>query len=252
MHNTGAAVDQQILAAILLLEPVDFGRVRELLKQPPHAKNYLNRPSKLDPYKAYLHQRFFEEDCHSALTLWQELVEQGYSGGRSYLTQYVGQLRKHLKQVEEGKIETEKVVSHKPGTVVSHNLYSPGKVFWWFILPKQRLRESQRRKLAILCTGNPLLALTYQLAQGFQRLYWERQSAGLVGWLKKAEEGPIDQWKSFAGGVKRDETAITASIAMKWTNAYTRKFRNPRIVPLKFFYYFSLDCSIGNLTSNIS
>ncbi|MGW3690641.1 ISL3 family transposase [Streptomyces sp. NPDC005125] len=53
---------------------------------------WTGRPSILDPYKPFLHQRW-SEGCTTARQLFEELQERGYPGGESVVKQYVRKLR---------------------------------------------------------------------------------------------------------------------------------------------------------------
>ncbi len=55
------------------------------------------RPSKLDPYRAYI-QRRWEEGCHDAAVLLAELRQRGYTGGHSILRAHVAPWRRALPQ----------------------------------------------------------------------------------------------------------------------------------------------------------
>jgi transposase len=51
------------------------------------------RTSQLDPYKAYLLERW-NEGCHNAVQLHREIVSRGYPGGITQVRDYVARLRK--------------------------------------------------------------------------------------------------------------------------------------------------------------
>jgi hypothetical protein len=51
------------------------------------------RASVVDPWAAFIRQRW-EEGCHNATQIFREMKGQGYSGERSQVMRYVGELRK--------------------------------------------------------------------------------------------------------------------------------------------------------------
>ncbi len=53
------------------------------------------RPSRLDPYKPYLLERW-QAGCHNGVQLGREIAGQGYRGVRSILSDFLTQLRKEL------------------------------------------------------------------------------------------------------------------------------------------------------------
>ncbi|HEY8347352.1 MAG TPA: IS21 family transposase, partial [Symbiobacteriaceae bacterium] len=58
----------------------------------PRYKPRPKRPSKLDPYKAYLFSRM-REGMFNCNVLLEELRAQGYTGGKSILKEFVAQYR---------------------------------------------------------------------------------------------------------------------------------------------------------------
>jgi transcriptional regulator with XRE-family HTH domain len=50
-------------------------------------------PSMLDPYLAYLYERW-SGGCHNGTKLWRELKEQGYSGSHAMVTKWACQQRR--------------------------------------------------------------------------------------------------------------------------------------------------------------
>ncbi len=114
-------------------------RARVLLQGPPTMKRVI-RPTKIEPYKAYLRQRFFEDGCHNAMQLWREVKEQGYEGGRTWLLNYVTQLRQQLVEPDTERTGVQATTQPKP---LSDFLYSPRQLTLWFIKDKSELRLSQ-------------------------------------------------------------------------------------------------------------
>jgi len=54
--------------------------VQKSLMEPPRPPVYKPRQGKLTPYKPFIHQRFFQEQCRNSLQILREMQQQGYTG----------------------------------------------------------------------------------------------------------------------------------------------------------------------------
>jgi transposase len=173
-------------------------RVRVLLKNPPQLKAVV-RPSKVDPYKPYLQQRFLEDGCHNASQLWREVVERGYAGAKTPIINYVTQLRQQL--TEPAAERTGRTPNTQPQPLSEH-LYSPRQITRWFIQDKAKLRVRQQAKLANLCQNVADLAVTQELVEQFRAMFEAREAQALTDWLERAEACGVAEVVSFARGMK--------------------------------------------------
>ena len=84
-------VEQLTVAQIALAMAMDARTVRRWLDEPQfRARATPARPSKLDPYKAYI-RRLLEHHPYSAAQLLNRLREAGYDGGMTIVKDYVQQ-----------------------------------------------------------------------------------------------------------------------------------------------------------------
>ena len=82
-------VEQLTAAQIALAMAMDARTVRRWLDEPQfRARATPARPSKLDPYKAYI-RRLLEHHPYSAAQLLNRLREAGYDGGVTIVKDYV-------------------------------------------------------------------------------------------------------------------------------------------------------------------
>ena len=138
-------------------------RVRGLLKGPLQIKGVVTRPSKIDPYKAYLQNRFFKEGCHSGTELWKEIAGRGYAGSKTPVINYVTQLRQQLEEPDRNTVG--RVATTQP-TPLSDHLYNPRQLTRWFMGRSEHLKGSQPDKLAQLCLNISELGVTYSIVGG--------------------------------------------------------------------------------------
>jgi len=82
--------------------------VRKYLRSPqvPRARLRSPRPSKLDPYKGYIHQRL-SDGLENCVVLLREIRAQGYGGGYTILKGYVHPLRRQMQPAATVRFETE-------------------------------------------------------------------------------------------------------------------------------------------------
>ena len=86
-------VEQLTVAQIALAMAMDARTVRRWLDEPQfRARATPARPSKLDPYKAYI-RRLLEHHPYSAAQLLNRLREAGYDGGVTIVKDYVQRVR---------------------------------------------------------------------------------------------------------------------------------------------------------------
>jgi len=72
-----------------------------------HVQKRKKKGSKLDPYKGYLLKRLREDHVFNCEKLIQEIRQQGYTGGRTILKEFVQPYRKSFKESHIRRYETE-------------------------------------------------------------------------------------------------------------------------------------------------
>ena len=77
------------------------------LKARPCARKKPVRPSKLDPFKAFLEQQLERNASYNGELLYERIVAQGYSGKKTVMKAYVAQLRRKLSHQAVLRFETE-------------------------------------------------------------------------------------------------------------------------------------------------
>lgn len=104
--------------------------VQKSLIEPPRPPVYKPHRGKLTPYKPFIHQRFFQEQCRNSLQILREMQQQGYTGSSTIVVNYVTQLRQLL-----GEPSTAGPVMRTRPTPLKEIVPSPRKIAWWFCLP---------------------------------------------------------------------------------------------------------------------
>ena len=189
-------------------------------------RRYLNAPdipeivrpskrSKLDPYKAYLHERWAAGE-HNIKRLVAELRERGYQQGETLVYDYLRGMREQPAG-QQASMAPKKRQAH----AASHVSLSAREAAWLFSRNPEKLRLTQVVKLDDLRRADEELETAYQLAQDFRAMVTKRQEAVLNRWLKEAEGSGIAELRSLAVGIVRDFDAVRAALRLPYSNGQT-------------------------------
>ena len=155
------------------------------------------RPSTLDPYRTLLRRRW-TEGCRNGAQLWRELREAGFRGSLRVVTEWTNRQR----------------LSPGPRRIDFRGPSARGMVRLLTTDPT-RLEAGERSLVAWLCTSMPEIATARELALRFAEIIRDRASDTLDAWLADAERSAL---RSFAAGLKQDETAVRAALTHDWSN----------------------------------
>ena len=137
--------------------------------------------SKLDPYLAYLRERW-SAGAHSGSRLFGEIKERGYTGSESLLRHVLGEWRAELPpQARQGPARKPRLAP-KPG---KRRLSSRGAAFL-MILPPSKLTKVQQQQVAQMNLNEELRAV-YRLSPGLCR-HAQRTPGGGIGLLAQASQ----------------------------------------------------------------
>src|SRR5437588_1066555 len=157
------------------------------------------RGSILNPYKAYMFQRW-QQGCRNSVQLYDEIKARGYSGSASLLRNFLASLRK--KHVEAGSAEvlTFKAATHMieiPADLPPPPCVKPRmslmRASWLFVSRPEKLDEKQRKYVEQIRQGHPDLEVASQLGQEFGLMLAERRARDLDTWLIQAEQSGLPE-----------------------------------------------------------
>lgn len=80
----------------------------------------------------------------------------------------------------------------------------------------QELGVTERRFVAALIDGSPVLARVVALARQFRAMVRQRQADRLDGWLDAAGATAL---RSLAGSLRRDLAAVRAALSSPWSTS---------------------------------
>jgi transposase len=172
-----------------------------------------NRVSVLDPYKAYLVERW-NAGCHVGAELLREIEAQGYRGGRSIVMDFVAAIRKQQGVAPLKRTGLAKQAARDP----SPHAPTPRELSWLVLKqPDARDAEEQATLLQVQ-QAEPRLEVAVTLMEEFARMVRERQHERLDAWLERAEASGLSGVNSLASGIRRDYAAVKAALSSPYSN----------------------------------
>jgi transposase len=130
-------------------------------------------PSILDPYKAYLLERW-KAGCLSVLELYREMQAQGFAGKYSIVAAYVSRFRP-----PQGRI-TRRRRSGSPVTIVEVDKpLTPSRATWLVMRREAKLNDDEKQQLARLHSQEGAIAEAITLTQDFAGLVRQHQPGQL-------------------------------------------------------------------------
>ncbi len=158
---------------------------------------WTTKPSVVDDFKPYLHQRWSEGE-RNATRLLQEITALGYQGSYAALRDYLRPLR-----------TPQPVAPPAP---------SVRKTTGWITAHPDRLEEAHRLQLkGILARCPPLAALTEHV-RAFAVIMTQRKGDALENWLQAVRRDDLPALHTFANGIERDLDAVTAGLTLPWSS----------------------------------
>ncbi|GII45117.1 transposase [Planotetraspora silvatica] len=158
------------------------------------------RPSNLDDFKLYLHERFAAGTTRP-IHLFAELQAQGYTGSYPNIRDYVRRLRRWAQRHP----------ATAPPPAVHH-------VVGWITRHPANLEEEHARGLAQILDRCPELAQPTAHVRAFAVMMSERHGDQLHKWLTSARASDLPGLNSFIRGVERDQAAVTAGLTHAWSS----------------------------------
>jgi transposase len=157
-------------------------------------------PRGLDRFTPYLVRRW-QEGCHIAAFLHDELKALGYRGSKRTVRRFVENWRKT-----------------RPPPAVRRILPGPQTLCWLLLRRRSELDDAERVLLSDLCRRSSELATSRRLAQRFMILVRERRGTQLEDWIDDVQStGPLEL-RGFSRNLHRDWLAVHAGFTVHWSS----------------------------------
>ncbi len=191
----------------------------------PERPKHPRRPSMLDPFEAYLIQRW-QEGCRNALQLYREIKEQGYPGAQGGVLRWARRRRespapstpgRYLSQVSERckKRAAKQTAGARDG---ARDFASPKRVVWLLLAHPDDLDAEEKQILGQLAEGSPEVAAAYHLAQRFRKMARQKDPEDFGQWMEDALKSGLPDFENFAAGLGREREAVEAALREPWSN----------------------------------
>jgi transposase len=183
-------------------------------EQPPSRERRHRTHHVVDPYLPYLSRRW-NEGCHTALALYEEIVTQGYTGSLRTIERIVAQFR---------PLGT-KLVSSR--TITLQKVPSARSIALMIVRPAEHRTPDQTAFLAQLCQSDPMVATAFTLAQAFGQLLRKREGPQrLEHWKTAVQTSGITELIDFVDGLADDAEAVANGCTESWSNGMVEGFIN--------------------------
>ncbi len=169
------------------------------------------RDSKLDPFKPWINRRW-NEGLTSAAALHAEMAAtQGWAGSVQAVERYVRQFRTADGRTREGK-------APRPAPAAPP-APKTRQITRWLLTSPGRLSLHDQARLATVKASCPHLDALAGHVRGFAEMMTRRQGLlALEDWLTAAEASDQPELRSFANGIRRDQQAVTAGLALPYSS----------------------------------
>jgi transposase len=165
------------------------------------------RESKLDPFKPWIGRRW-NEGLTSAAALHAEMAAtQGWTGSVQAVERYVRQFR-----TADGRTRAGRNPRPAPAAPAAPKTR---QVTRWLLTRPARLDPGDQARLAAVKASCPHLDALAGHVRSFAEMMTRRQGLlALQDWLTRVEADDQPQLHSFANGIRRDQQAVTAGLAL--------------------------------------
>jgi transposase len=165
------------------------------------ATGWQDRPTILDPYKPYLHQRLGKEKV-SDVALFREIRALGYPGNSGTVSAYLRGLRTIGAVPADTPVPTPKV----------------REISRWIMTPPENLGEEDHTRLKAVLARCPELAATTSHVHDFADMLTQLRGDQLKGWLNRVYVSDLPSLHAFANGIDRDRAAVTAGLSLPYSS----------------------------------
>jgi hypothetical protein len=158
------------------------------------------RPSLLDEFKPYLHERW-NAGCTNAAILLAEITARGYRGGSTLVRHYLHQFR------------TAEQISQPPRKPPSVR-----RVVGWIMTDPANIDAKDQQRLDAILALSPHLTALAGHVRAFATLMCSLRGHELEAWMAAVDADNPPVLRSFVVGLRRDQNAVTAGLTLPWNS----------------------------------
>jgi transposase len=195
--------------AISLEVDIQRKTIRRWLRsgQFPERKPVTGRRSHVREFHEYLQQRW-NQGCHNATRLFQEIRARGYRGSRQMVSHHVSSWRANPASRSPSKKRRPDRIAPKHAAILTRR-------------PTERLSEEQRILFEQVALDCPIIRSMRFLALEIREAIAKQDKDGMLHWIRAATQSGIGPMVRFAYGLKKDFNAVIAAVETAWSNGQT-------------------------------
>ena len=160
------------------------------------AKPRAGRPSRLDAFKPYLHQRW-NDGCTNVLELHREIIALGYHGRYGSVRDYLAPFRA--------------ADAAPPATPAVPKVR---RITSWLLHRPNDLDEDQQLQLKQILTTCPHLQTTAEAVREFAQILTSRHGERLDDWMATVETADLPHLHRFVRGLRADHDAVLHGLTL--------------------------------------
>lgn len=190
---------------------------RKYLSAPafPEWTQHPAKPHVLQPYEQYLDRRW-REGCRSALALYREIRDRGYSNSTRPVHRWAQSRRTEPHHNTPRKYRKD-CLEPTANTQRRMRLPAARRLAWLLMRERGRLDAQEQAILAVI-EGDAEVSIAYQVAQSYLRMFQQRTAGALDGWLALCNQCGISVLENFAVRLSQDYAAVRAALELPWSN----------------------------------
>jgi transposase len=212
LHQAGAL--QQEIAERLNITRATVSRYLKATSFPERAP-YPRLESKLDPYAAYLAERWAAGETNGR-QLWQELQSQGFTGSLMAVMRWAARqqlLAPPSAATRRGRNQQAKADRNQRALAPLRTR----RVAWWLLRRPETLSAERQVVLTRMEQASEAFGQLYRLTVQFTEMLRKRQVEQLRPWLEAAQASELSELKSLAAGMERDYAAVEAALRLPYS-----------------------------------
>jgi transposase len=168
-----------------------------------------DRGRKLALYLPFLHAQWATGE-HNIASLYQAIRAQGYSGSETAVRNYLTALREQIGPQRRPRRYYPPIAQESQRR--QRTVLSSRRATWLILRKPEDLSGEEQSMLTFLRQAHQEVRVACELAQAFVQMVRKRNASALEPWLKAAIESGIPELRTFATGIKRDQTSILAAL----------------------------------------
>jgi len=182
----------------------------------PERAPYPRLQSKVDPYNAYLTERWAAGETNGR-QLWQELQARGFRGSVMTVMRWAQRQQVLVPPPPTTRRGRNQQAEQEQGEQALAPLRTR-RVVWWLLRRPDTLSAERQAVLMRMEQANGAFGQLYRLAVEFTEMLRKRQPERLRPWLDAAQASDFRELKSLATGMERDYAAVEAALRLPYSS----------------------------------